>query len=58
MSAFQTLLKMRGSRVKNGKNPLPIEILRSFQAERKLIGERVVKAVEMGIIKEIKEGGK
>lgn len=60
MSAFQTILKMRGLRkVKNAKSPLPLEVLRAFQAERRLIGERVVKAVEFGIIKELeKEGGK
>lgn len=56
MSPFQLLLTMHNTRVKNGKNPLPLEILRAFQADRKAIGERVVKAVETGIIKVIEKG--
>jgi hypothetical protein len=56
MSVFQELLKMRVKRVKNEKSPLPIEVLRAFQAERRVIGERVVKAVENGIIKQLEKG--
>ena len=55
-SPFQTLLTMHNARIKNGKNPLPIEILRAFQADRKAIGERVLKAVENGIIKQLEKG--
>ena len=55
MSAFQLLLKMRDARVKNGKSPLAMEILRAFQYERRLHNERVAKAVENGILNEIVE---
>jgi len=57
MSAWKTVLNNR-NKVKNGKSPLPLEVLRAFQAERLKRGERIQTAVENGLLRVIKDGGK
>jgi hypothetical protein len=41
LSAFQLLVKNTPRKITQGKSPLPLEILRRFQAERRATGLRV-----------------
>jgi phytoene/squalene synthetase len=45
ISAFQMLVRSKPRRVSRGRSPLPMEVLRAFQAERRETGARV-QAVE------------
>ena len=52
MSPFQELLRVRGQKVKNGKSPLPLEILRAFKNEAHFLErERIKQAENKGLIK-------
>ena len=57
LSAFQQLIKIKPRKVTQGKSPLPLEILRMFQDERRATGQRVQTAVEGRLLRAITNQG-